>query len=96
MTTNQYKKYKSLKKEGLRDNMTDIELILNRLAEASTTEISKVENPEGFEESRNIAKRGGNIASNARKELELNTEKFVISKLNSHSNKKVLDSKKEK
>ena len=96
MTTKEYKNYKGLKKEGLRDNMTDIELILNRLAEASTTEISKVENPEGFEESRSVAKRGGNIAGNARKELELNTGRSVISKLNSHKNKKVLDSKKEK
>ena len=96
MTTKEYKEYKGLKKEGLRDNMTDIELILNRLAEASTTEISKVENPDGFEESRNIAKRGGNIAGNARKELELNTGKSVISKVNSHDNKKILESKKEK
>ena len=60
--------------------MTNIELILNTLAEASTTEISKVENPDGFEESRDVAKRGGNIAGNARIELESVTDKSVISK----------------
>ena len=61
MSTKEYKQYKGLKKEGLRDNMTNLKLILNMLAEASTTEISKVENPDGFEESRDVAKRGGNI-----------------------------------
>ena len=70
MSTKEYKQYKGLKKEGLRDNMTNMELILNMLAEASTTEISKAENPDGFEESRDVAKRGGNIAGNARRELE--------------------------
>ena len=60
--------------------MTNIELILNALAEASTTEISKVENPDGFEESRDVAKRGGNIAGNARIEIESVTDKSVISK----------------
>ena len=58
MSTKEYKQYKGLKKEGLRDNMTNMELILNMLAEASTTEISKGENPDGFEESRDVAKRG--------------------------------------
>nr|WP_292741898.1 hypothetical protein [Methanobrevibacter sp.] len=62
MSTKEYKQYKGLKKESLRDNMTNLELIFNMLAEASTTEISKVENPDGFEESRDVAKRGGNIA----------------------------------
>ena len=83
MSTKEYKQYKGLKKEGLRDNMTNLELILNMLAEASTTEISKVENPDGFEESRDVAKRGGNIAGNARQELEEVTGKSVISKKNS-------------
>ena len=83
MSTKEYKQYKGLKKEGLRDNMTNMELILNMLAEASTTEISKVENPDGFEESRDVAKRGGNIAGNARQELEEVTGKSVISKKNS-------------
>ena len=59
MSTKEYKQYKGLRKEGLRDNMTNMELILNMLAEASTTEISKVENPDGFVESRSVAKRGG-------------------------------------
>ena len=83
MSTKEYKQYKGLKKEGLRDNMTNLELILNMLAEASTTEISKVENPDGFEESRDVAKRGGNIAGNAIQELEEVTGKSVISKKNS-------------
>ena len=83
MSTKEYKQYKGLKKEGLRDNMTNMELILNMLAEASTTEISKVENPDGFEESRDVAKRGGNIAGNAIQELEEVTGKSVISKKNS-------------
>lgn len=67
--------------------MTNMELILNMLAEASTTEISKVENPDGFEESRDVAKRGGNIAGNARKELEEVTGRKVISKKNSKTPK---------
>ena len=90
MSTKEYKQYKGLKKEGLRDNMTNIELILNTLAEASTTEISKVENPDGFEKSRDVAKRGGNIAGNARQELEAATGKSVISKKNS-KNPELLD-----
>lgn len=75
MSTKEYKQYKGLKKEGLRDNMTNMELILNMLAEVSTTEISKSENPDGFEESRDVARRGGNIAGNARREIEANTGK---------------------
>ena len=90
MSTKEYKQYKGLKKEGLRDNMTNLELILNMLAEASTTEISKVENPDGFEESRDVAKRGGNIAGNARQELEEVTSKSIISKKNS-KNPELLD-----
>ena len=87
MSTKEYKQYKGLKKEGLRDNMTNMELILNMLAEASTTEISKAENPDGFEESRDVAKRGGNIAGNARRELEQATGRKVISKKNSKTPK---------
>ena len=87
MSTKEYKQYKGLKKESLRDNMTNMESILNMLAEASTTEISKVENPDGFEESREVAKRGGNIAGNARKELEEVTGRKVISKKNSKTPK---------
>ena len=93
MSTKEYKQYKDLKKEGLKDNMTNAELIFNMLAEVSTTEISKAENPEGFEESRNVAKRGGNIAGNARQELEAATGKKVISRKNS-KNPELLDVKK--
>ena len=57
MTTREYKSYKNIRKERLRDNMTNTELVLNMLAEVSTTDISKVENPEGFEESRDVARR---------------------------------------
>ncbi|MDR3260836.1 MAG: Bro-N domain-containing protein, partial [Tannerella sp.] len=81
-TTKEYKQFKGLKKENLRDNMTNTELILNMLAEASTTDISKTEEPTTFEESKNIAKRGGNVANVARKELEAQTGKAVISHLN--------------
>ena len=90
MSTKEYKQYKGLRKESLRDNMTNLELIFNMLAEASTTEISKVENPDGFEDSRDVAKRGGNIAGNARQELEEVTGKLVISKKNS-KNPELLD-----
>lgn len=87
MSTKEYKQYKGLKKEGLRDNMTNMELILNMLAEGSTTELSKVENPDGFIESRGVAKRGGNIAGNARRELESLTGRKVVSKKNSQTPK---------
>ena len=73
-----YKKLKNLKKENLRDNMTNLELILNMLAEVTTNEISKKENPEGFSESVEIARKGGSIAGNARKEIESITGKEVV------------------
>ena len=79
MTTRQYKQYKGLKKENLRDNMTNVELALNMLAEASTTEISKQKNPRGFAESAKIAKEGGSVAKAARKQLESKTGKSAIS-----------------
>ena len=79
MTTRQYKQYKGLKKENLRDNMTNVELALNMLAEASTTEISKQKNPCGFAESAKIAKEGGSVAKAARKQLESKTGKSAIS-----------------
>ena len=69
-TTRQYKQYKGLKKESLRDNMTNIELALNTLAEASATEISKSKNPQGFRQSAEVARKGGEIAGDARKKLE--------------------------
>lgn len=79
MTTRQYKEHKGLKKENLRDNMTNVELALNMLAEASTTEISKQKNPKGFMQSAEVAKEGGSVAKAARKQLESKTGKSVIS-----------------
>ena len=75
----QYKHYKGLKKESLRDNMTNIELALNTLAEASATEISKAQNPKGFRQSAKIAQQGGKIAGDARKQLEQRVGHSVIS-----------------
>lgn len=81
-TTKEYKILKGLKKENLRDNMTNTELILNMLAEASTKDISQAVNPETFEESKNVAKQGGNVAKVARLELEAKTGKKVVTALN--------------
>lgn len=81
-TTKEYKVLKGLKKENLRDNMTNTELILNMLAEASTKDISAAVNPEDFEESKKVAKQGGNVARVARKELEAKTGKKVVTSLN--------------
>ena len=80
MTTREYRTHKGLKKENLRDNMTNTELVLNMLAEVSTTEISKATNPQGYAASERVAKQGGSIARNARKELEQKTGTSVISK----------------
>lgn len=82
LTTREYKQLKGLKKENLRDNMTNMELILNMLAEATTTEISKEREPKTFEENRHIANQGGQIAGNTRKEIEIQTGKSIISPLN--------------
>lgn len=82
MSTRQYKNLKGLKKENLRDNMSDMELILNMLAESTSTEISKNENPSSFAESRAIAKRGGKAALEARKAVEQQTGKSVITSQN--------------
>lgn len=84
-TTKEYKILKGLKKENLRDNMTNTELILNMLAEASTKDISAAINPKDFEESKKVAKQGGNVARVARKELEARTGKKVITSLNAKS-----------
>jgi len=81
-TTKEYKVLKGLKKENLRDNMTNTELILNMLAEASTKDISEAVNPKDFEESKKVAKQGGNVAKVARKELEAKTGKKVVTALN--------------
>ncbi len=78
----QYKKHKDLKKENLRDHMTNLELVLNMLAEATTSEISKKKKPITLDESKVIAKQGGAVAGNARKEIEVRTGDKVVSKLN--------------
>ena len=90
-TTKEYKILKGLKKENLRDNMTNTELILNMLAEASTKDISEAVEPKDFDESKKVAKQGGNVANVARKELEAKTGKKVVNSLNV---KKVLEEKK--
>ena len=90
-TTKEYKILKGLKKENLRDNMTNTELILNMLAEASTKDISQSVKPKNFKESKNIAQQGGNVAKVARKELEAKTGKKVVSPINA---KTVLGEKK--
>lgn len=82
MTTRQYKRLKGLKKENLRDNMSDLELVLTMLAEASTRDISQAEQPEGFAENQAVARRGGNVAGVARKALEAETGKPVITSQN--------------
>ena len=82
MSTRQYKNLKGLKKENLRDNMSTLELALNMLAEATTTELTKVHNPQGLEENKVIAKKGGQIAGNARKNIEQETGDSVISSKN--------------
>ncbi len=81
-TTKEYKVFKGLKKENLRDNMTNTELILNMLAEASTKDISQATNPKDFEESKKVAEQGGNVAKVALKELESKTGKKVVTPLN--------------
>ena len=81
-TTKEYKVLKGLKKENLRDNMTNTELILNMLAEASTKDISQAVNPENFDESKKVAQQGGNVAKVARLELEAKTGKNVVTSLN--------------
>lgn len=87
-TTKQYKDFKNLKKENLRDNMTNLELVLNMLAETSTTELSKKNKPKTFNENKKIAKKGGSVAGNARKDLEKKLGNSVISPLNAKGLKK--------
>jgi hypothetical protein len=84
-TTKEYKTLKGLKKENLRDNMTNTELILNMLAEASTKDISQAVEPKNFEENIKVAKQGGNVANVARLELEAKTGKKVVTSLNAKS-----------
>ena len=82
LTTKEYKNLKGLKKENLRDNMTNLELVLNMLAETATTEISQKRQPKNFPENKRVAREGGTVAGNARKEIESKTDKKVISSKN--------------
>jgi prophage antirepressor len=91
MTTRQYKDLKGLKKENLRDNMSTTELILNMLAETATKDIAESTNPQGLEENKKVAKRGGSIAGNARKEIETETGKPVITSKNAINFGKLID-----
>lgn len=91
MTTKQYKNFKRLKKENLRDNMSTTELILNMLAETATKDIAKSSNPQGLEENKKVAKRGGSIAGNARREIESETGKSVITSKNAIDFGKLID-----
>jgi hypothetical protein len=89
-TVKQYKQHKSLKKENLRDNMTNLELVLNMLAEATTSEINKEKKPKNFDENKTIARQGGTIAGNTRKAIEAKTGKKAVSSQNA---KKLLTNK---
>ena len=94
LSVKQYKNHKGLKKENLRDNMSNLELVLNMLAEATTTEISKEKKPKNFVENKKIAKQGGTIAGNTRKQIEEKTGKKIVNKLNAADyleNKKELE-----
>ena len=92
LTPSEYKGVKNLKRENLRDHMSDLELIFSMLGEASTTAIVKTQNPKGFTENKKVAKQGGDVAGNARKELETKTGEKVVSP----TNYKVLEEKKQK
>lgn len=92
LTTKEYKKLKDLKKENLRDNMTNLELVLNMLAETATTEISEKREPKNFNENKRVAKEGGSVAGNARKDIENRTGKKIITSKNAKQLK--LNSKK--
>jgi len=90
-TVQEYKRLKNLKKENLRDNMTNIELILNMLAEATTTEISKKENPTNLPDSRIVARRGGSVAGNTRKDIENQLQRSVVTSKNAKDIKELED-----
>ena len=92
-TVKQYKQHKNLKKETLRDNMTNLELVLNMLAEATTKEISTEKKPKSLDENKMIAKQGGTIAGNTRKAIEAKTGKKVVSSQNA---KKLITNKPKK
>lgn len=85
LDTKQYKRFKGLRRENLRDHMSNLELVLNMLAEATTTEISKEKKPGGFEQSRRVAKQGGKIAGNTRREIEEKTGRKIVTSKNAKS-----------
>ncbi|NLA79607.1 MAG: phage antirepressor protein [Chloroflexi bacterium] len=91
MTTGQYKVFKNLKKENLRDNMSTLELVLNMLAEATTTELTQTIHPQGLEENKAVAKDGGTVAGNARKDIEARTGKPVITSKNAVDFSKLIE-----
>ena len=91
MATREYKDLKGLKKENLRDNMSTLELVLNMLAEATTTELTNIHNPNGLEKNKKVAKRGGTIAGNTRKEIEADTGKSVITAKNAVDFSKLIE-----
>ena len=91
LATREYKDLKGLKKENLRDNMSTLELVLNMLAEATTTELTNIHNPNGLEENKKVAKRGGTIAGNTRKEIEADTGKSVITTKNAVDFSKLIE-----
>ena len=93
MKASEYKKHKGLRKESLRDNMTDIEVLLTDLGEIATRDIARTEHPQGFNENMTVAKRGGQVANDARKSYEKQTKKSAISKENA-LNYKYIDDKK--
>ncbi len=95
-STKQYKNLKNLKKDNLRDHMTNLELVLNMLAEATTTEISKEKHPKSFDDSKRIAKQGGTIAGNTRREIEEKTGKRVVTSQNAKQLDKKIPSKLDK
>ncbi len=96
LSTKQYKKHKGLKKESLRDNMTNVELALNMLAEASTKEISETTEPKTFNDNKDVARQGGDVAKAARNQLEKSTGKSVVSELNAKSSLSLNNSEKKK
>lgn len=91
LTTKAYKNLKGLRKENLRDNMTTLEIVLNMLAEATTTELTKTTNPQGLRENKQVAQRGGTIAGNTRKEIERETARPVITSKNAMDTGKLID-----
>ena len=90
-TTSQYKNYKDIQKESLRDNMTNVELVLNMLAEVATTDITRQDGPEGMNEHKNVAKRGGSVAKAARIQYERQTGKKAVSSLNAKNLKSITE-----